>query len=292
MDYCTAGPQFASGGFIADSAFTGSTVINGSQQQFIVRNSNLDGWTNGVWNQVFAGDHRAHRRRASRPRRACPAAPRRTPRSTPARRRRRSRSCRWTRPGKYSVFVPALQHDTVGPSWAGRQHGRHVAADQQVLHRHAEHVGRWPSTLRSPLGKNLLLTPGVYNLTAPILVSRPDTIVLGLGFPTLVPQHGTAALRSLDVPGVKLSGFIVDAGPKNSPVLLQVGTGLRPPVGHGRRPDARAGRVLPDRRRHRRHGDHQPRRQQLRRDPRRHLGLAGRPRRGRRRGPATPPTPA
>jgi len=47
MDYCT-GPSFASGGFIADSAFTGSTVINGSQQQWLVRNSQLDGWTNGV----------------------------------------------------------------------------------------------------------------------------------------------------------------------------------------------------------------------------------------------------
>jgi len=54
MDYCT-GPSFASGGFIADSAFDGSTVINGSQQQWVVRNSALDGWTNGVWNQVFSG---------------------------------------------------------------------------------------------------------------------------------------------------------------------------------------------------------------------------------------------
>ena len=56
MDYCSAGPQYASGGFIADSAFTGGTIVNGSQQQFVVRNSNLDGWTNGVWNQVFSGD--------------------------------------------------------------------------------------------------------------------------------------------------------------------------------------------------------------------------------------------
>src|SRR6516164_9341185 len=36
MDYCTA-PSFASGGFIADSEMTGSTVVNGSQQQFLVR---------------------------------------------------------------------------------------------------------------------------------------------------------------------------------------------------------------------------------------------------------------
>ena len=38
MDYCT-GPSFASGGFIADSQFTGGTVINGSQQQWYTRNS-------------------------------------------------------------------------------------------------------------------------------------------------------------------------------------------------------------------------------------------------------------
>src|ERR1035441_7829240 len=56
MDYCNGGPDYASGGFIADSAFSGGTVINGSQQQFLVRNSNLDGWSNGVWNQVFSGD--------------------------------------------------------------------------------------------------------------------------------------------------------------------------------------------------------------------------------------------
>src|SRR6266540_6816341 len=54
MDYCTA-PSYASGGFIADSSFNGSTIVNGSQQQWLVRNSTLDGWTNGVWNQVFSG---------------------------------------------------------------------------------------------------------------------------------------------------------------------------------------------------------------------------------------------
>ncbi|MBB5329866.1 glycoside hydrolase family 55 protein [Tunturiibacter gelidoferens] len=53
QDYCSAGPQFASGGFIADSQ-TGF-VINGSQQQFYVRNSSVGGWSNGVWNQVFTG---------------------------------------------------------------------------------------------------------------------------------------------------------------------------------------------------------------------------------------------
>lgn len=75
QDFCS-GPGFSSGGFIADSQFTGSTVINGSQQQYFVRNSNLDGWTNDVWNQVFAGESARPRRisaRAARPRHWPPA---------------------------------------------------------------------------------------------------------------------------------------------------------------------------------------------------------------------------
>ena len=48
--------------------------------------------------------------------------------------------------------------------------------------------------------------------------------MLGLGFPTLTPTTGLAALTVADVPGVDLSGLIVDAGAVNSPVLMQLGT--------------------------------------------------------------------
>jgi hypothetical protein len=63
----------------------------------------------------------------------------------------------------------------------------------------------------------------VYSLSHPIVVTRPDTVVLGLGFPTLVPAHGNLSMLVANVPGVKLSGMIFDAGPVNSPALLQVG---------------------------------------------------------------------
>ena len=53
MDYCTDGPQFASGGYLADSR--AGTVVNGSQQQWLTRNSQVGSWSNGVWNQVFSG---------------------------------------------------------------------------------------------------------------------------------------------------------------------------------------------------------------------------------------------
>ena len=72
-------------------------------------------------------------------------------------------------------------------------------------------------------GLNLVLTPGVYNLPQAITVNHPNTIVLGLGFATLIPQNGNAALTTASVPGIKLSGMIVDAGPLKSRVLVQLG---------------------------------------------------------------------
>ena len=67
------------------------------------------------------------------------------------------------------------------------------------------------------------MTPGVYNLDQTIEVTWPDTVVLGLGFPTLIPSRGIVSMRVASVAGVKLSGMIFDAGSVNSPVLLQVG---------------------------------------------------------------------
>jgi hypothetical protein len=236
QDYCTAGPQFASGGFIADSAISGGTIISGSQQQFIVRNSNLDGWTNGVWNQVFSGDNGAPAQSFSATSGlAGGTEPYTTLATSPV---TREEPFLYTdTSGAYRVFVPALQHNSVGPTWtSGITPGTSVP------------IGRFfiasPGTpvplinLALALGQNLILTPGVYNLKQAIEVTRPDTIVLGLGFPTLIPANGNASMQVASVPGVKLAGMIFDAGPLNSPVLLQVGNCLHLP---GRRCTATPG---------------------------------------------------
>ena len=217
MDYCSAGPQYASGGFIADSSFSGGTVINGSQQQFIVRNSSLDGWSNGVWNQVFSGDLGA-------PAQAFPAAggagPYTTLATSPV--TQEEPFLEGSPAGGFSVFVPAVQHDSAGTTWqGGATPGVSVPVSKFFIAAPSTPVLAIDAALA--LGRDLILTPGVYDLKAPIVVSRPDTIVLGLGFPTLVPQDGTAAMQVLSVPGVKLSGMIFDACPRNSRVLLQVG---------------------------------------------------------------------
>jgi hypothetical protein len=217
MDYCSAGPQFASGGFVADSAFTGGSVVNGSQQQFIVRNSNLDGWSNGVWDQVFAGDNGAPAQSFGTP----GGQPYTTLATTPV--SKETPFLYTTSNGRFRVLVPGLRRNSVGPSWtSGSEAGRSIRIGQFFIASPSTSVGAINAALAS--GRNLILTPGVYQYSQPIQVTRAHTVVLGMGFPTLIPTAGNAALTVANVAGANLSGFIVDAGPVNSPVLVQVGS--------------------------------------------------------------------
>ena len=217
MDYCTAGPQYASGGFIADSQ-TGY-IINGSQQQFLVRDSSIGGWSNGVWNQVFSGVVGAP---------AQSFGP--TPYDPPPYTTLDTSPLTREKPflyidssGKYNVFVQALRQDSRGTTWAnGPAEGTSIPIDQFFIAKPTDSVQRINQMLAS--GHNLIFTPGIYHLDQTIKVKRPDTIVLGLGLPTLVPDNGIVAMTVADVKGVKLAGLMFDAGPVNSPVLLQVGT--------------------------------------------------------------------
>jgi hypothetical protein len=77
------------------------------------------------------------------------------------------------------------------------------------------------NALRS--GKNLLISPGIYNLDQSLKVNRPGSVVMGLGMPSLVPQQGNPVLEISDTDGVTVSGLLIDAGEKHSGVLFQVG---------------------------------------------------------------------
>jgi hypothetical protein len=214
MDYCT-GPSYASGGFIADSEFDNKFVINGSQQQWITRNSKVDLWTNAVWNQVFSGVIGA-------PAQSFPNPTYTTLATSPV--TREAPYLYLDASGNYSVFVPSVQRNTSGTTWAsGQTPGASIPIDRFFVARPTDSV----ETINNQLarGKNLLLTPGIYRLDEPIRVKHDDTVVLGLGFPTLVPEDGNVAMKVSNVSGVDLSGIIFDAGPENSPVLLQVGSG-------------------------------------------------------------------
>jgi hypothetical protein len=217
MDYCTAGPQYASGGFISDSQ-TGF-VINGSQQQFLVRDSSIGGWSNGVWNQVFSGVSGAPPQSFSTTPFDPP--PYTTLATSPVTRERPFLYLDGS--GHYNVFVPALRHDSSGTTWSsGPAAGSSIPVDQFFVAKPGDDVKDINNALAR--GENLLFTPGIYHLDRTIDVKRADTVVVGLGFATLVPENGITAMTVADVKGVKIAGLLFDAGPVNSDTLLQVGT--------------------------------------------------------------------
>jgi hypothetical protein len=212
MDYCTAGPQYASGGFIADSRLP--SVTNGSQQQWLTRNSEVAGWSNGVWNQVFSGVTGAPAETGF------PNPPYTTLDTTPV---SREKPYLYTdAKGRYNVRVPAARRDTRGVSWAaGLTPGRTLPITDFFVARPSDSVHDINRQLAR--GKNLLLTPGVYDIARSIEVKRPDTVVLGLGHATLTATRGSTPIEVADMPGVVVAGVTIDAGTEKSPVLLRVG---------------------------------------------------------------------
>jgi hypothetical protein len=215
MDYCT-GPSFASGGFIADSAFTGASITNGSQQQWLTRDSDVDTWSNAVWNQVFAGVNGA-------PAQSFPNPPYTTLPTDPV-----SREAPYLYvddAGGFDVFVPSVRRNSVGTTWAGGPtQGRSIPISRFYVAKPGDSTAR--INLELLRGKNLVFTPGVYDLRGSIVVTRPGTIVMGLGLPTLTAANGNVPLVVGDVRGVEISGLTIDAGPVRSPALLRVGTPL------------------------------------------------------------------
>jgi hypothetical protein len=131
--------------------------------------------------------------------------------------------------GNWNVFQPALGHNTIGPNFLS---GTEAGTSAPIADFFVANPTTPVSAINTALAhrQNLILTPGVYNLTQSIVVPHPDTIVMGLGFPTLVPQDGNTAITVVRNSGVMLSGLIFDAGPVNSPVLLSVGTPARDPA--------------------------------------------------------------
>ncbi|AXI80948.1 hypothetical protein [Peterkaempfera bronchialis] len=203
---------WASGGYIADSKVTGQTASI-SQQQWYTRDSSLGSWDGGVWNMVFSGTTGA-------PATTFPNPPETTLATTPV-----SRDVPYLYvdgSGKYRVFLPSLRTNASGPSWAG---GSTPGSSLPMSQFYVVKAGDTAATINAALnaGCNLFVTPGVYHLNQTLNVTKANTVVLGIGYPTFVPDNGVNALQVADVDGVRLKGLLFDAGTTNSAALLTVG---------------------------------------------------------------------
>ncbi len=204
---------WASGGWMSDSLIDGN-VDSGSQQQWISRNSEWRSWTGSNWNMVFVGIPQP-------PDGEWPSPPYTKIERTPIVREKPFFIA--DAAGNWSLRLPALRSKSAGITWhAGTTPGRSIALSAFYI----AHADRdTAATLNAALakGKHILFTPGIYDLTEPIRIQRADTILYGLGFATLHPTHGTAAITTADVGGIEIAGLLIDAGPQTSPVLAEIG---------------------------------------------------------------------
>ncbi|WP_333771120.1 hypothetical protein [Streptomyces sp. IBSBF 2435] len=203
---------YASGGYIADTKVSGETSSI-SQQQWYTRDSNLGSWAGGVWNMVFSGVNGA-------PGNTFPNPPETTLATTPV-----SRDVPYLyvdSSGKYRVFLPSLRTNASGPSWAG---GSTPGSSLPMSQFYVVKAGDTAATINNALsqGCNLFVTPGVYHLNQTLNVTKANTTILGIGYPTLIPDNGVNAMQVADVDGVRLKGLLFDAGTTNSQALLTVG---------------------------------------------------------------------
>jgi hypothetical protein len=204
---------WSSGGFLADCKID-QRIISGSQQQWLSRNAEWGKWDGGVWNMVFVGVNNP-------PPGRWPDRPITVTEKTPVSAEKPYLFIDGS--GNYAVKVPQLVKDSVGCSWsAGETAGKVLSIDEFFI---AQPLKDNADTINSALaaGKNLILTPGIYHLDKSIRIMRSNTVVLGLGYATLIPATAAPAMVISDVAGVKLAGLIFDAGPVNTPSLLQVG---------------------------------------------------------------------
>jgi hypothetical protein len=204
---------WASGGWMSDSLIDGN-VGAGPQQQWISRNSEWGSWTGANWNMVFVGIPHP-------PEGEWPQPPYTKIDKTPIVREKPFLEV--DAKGNWSVRIPALQTDSKGITWHnGSTPGRSIPLSQfYIAHADKDTAATINAQLAS--GKSLLFAPGIYDLTEPVQVTRANAIVIGLGFATLRPTHGTAAMTTADVSGIDIAGLLFDAGSEISPVLLEVG---------------------------------------------------------------------
>jgi len=219
--------EWASGGFIADSKVDGN-VVPGSQQQYLTRNVGMQSWNGGVWNMVFVENQ-------GNPTGTWPGSPFTFVDDAPSFREKPFLTIDGS--GKYSVVAPTLRTNASGASWAsGSAPSVTIPLSKFYVARSDKDSADSINTALAA-GANLIITPGTYHLSSALTVTRPGTVVLGLGLATLSPDNGTPALTVADVDSVTIGGILFEAGAMESPSLLQLGAGVTG-VSHAASPSA------------------------------------------------------
>ncbi len=132
--------------------------------------------------------------------------------------------------GEFCVFRPALRRDALGISYSRHDMGRgevlSVKRDFFVVK-----PGTKAKTINKQLrkGKHIIFQPGMYLLDEALHVTRANTIIMGLGYATLVPseKNPDSAIVIDDVDGVTVCSLLFDAHYSSRTLVRVDGDGER-----------------------------------------------------------------
>jgi hypothetical protein len=175
----------------------------------------MTGWHNGSWNFVFVGCENAPATHCSHtngyPSSNIPA--------TPVIAEKPYITSDGT---SFYLQVPYVETEKSGPS---KDYSKAKQIDFSQVY--VATTKDTAATINAKLstGLHLVITPGIYYLEDSIQVMNADTVVLGLGMATLVSAAGKPCIVVGNVDGVRVAGLLLQAGPVETPALLQWGTG-------------------------------------------------------------------
>jgi hypothetical protein len=191
-------PHWSSGGLLADSVVDGVLQF-GTQQQYLVRNVDLNGGAAGRnKNYVFLGTKGAPASQNDGTISTVDATPRGA-----------VKPYLHEDDGTWSILVPPVEENVVGfnnPTRAKRIDMADVFVARE---------GDTAATINSGIAskKALLLTPAFYGLEKAISITKSDFVVLGIGFATLVPYNGNAAIDvAKNAHRVYICGLLLEPG--------------------------------------------------------------------------------
>lgn len=211
-------PGFSSGGFISDTTITGELDFQ-TQQQFFIRNCEMGSIKSGNnnWNLVFVGSTASNLVSSN-----CSLnlfSVQSIPTISDVHIRRIPRVV--FTDNLYQVLVPPTEFINNGQL---PKIETDLVPVEDVLVLSPETFSVSEANLHLDAGHSLLFSPGVYTLTEPLLVTKSNTVILGLGFATLQPVNGTAAIVVTDQSsGTSISSLLLDAGNIISSTLLNFG---------------------------------------------------------------------
>ena len=120
--------------------------------------------------------------------------------------------------GLYKLVIPQIQTNKVGASCTDFTAENHEIIDFSEVYV-TDPVTDTADSINTILVsgcKYVIITPGLYHLDRAIQVITAGTVILGIGFPSLIPTNGNAlievGINGENVDGVRIGGLLLEAG--------------------------------------------------------------------------------